>query len=353
MIMWRRIGRVNWVCGATAAVVAFCALALASCATLSQAWAPTSTPLPSVTPLPTFTSTPSPTATLTSTPTPTATPTHTPTPTVTPSPTPLPLRAELEIAPSTIVQGRTGTVRVRANQPCLVSGAIEDRALIWVSESDEVHTALFGVHALAEPEEQTIKIAVFTASGQRIELSRQVQIVAGNYARETLHFAPSVAKLLDPEISQPEQARLDTIYAAATPRILWAGTFQWPFSGPFTSVFGTRRQYGNVTSSFHAGLDIDGQTGDLIHAAADGVVVLAETLQVRGNAVILDHGAGVLSGYYHLDSIAVTSGQNVRCGDLLGEMGATGLVTGSHLHWELRIGNVAVDPREWIERTFP
>lgn len=244
-------------------------------------------------------------------------------------------------------------VRVRANQPCMASGTIENRALIWVSESDNVHTALFGVHALAEPGEQTINVTVLTASGQRMELSEQVQIAVGDYARETLRFTPSVAKLLDPEISQPEQARLDAIYAAATPRILWTGVFQWPFSGPFTSVFGTRRQYGNVTSSFHAGLDIDGETGDPIHAAADGVVVLAETLQVRGNAVILDHGAGVLSGYYHLDSIAVTPGQSVRRGDFLGEMGATGLVTGSHLHWELRIGNVAVDPREWIERTFP
>jgi murein DD-endopeptidase MepM/ murein hydrolase activator NlpD len=106
-------------------------------------------------------------------------------------------------------------------------------------------------------------------------------------------------------------------------------------------------------TTYHEGIDLGGITGEPVHAAAAGVVVLAETLQVRGNAVILDHGAGVLSGYYHLDRIAVQAGQRVGQGDLLGAMGATGLVTGSHLHWELRVGGVAVDPREWTEWIFP
>jgi len=84
-------------------------------------------------------------------------------------------------------------------------------------------------------------------------------------------------------------------------------------------------------------------------AAANGVEVLAEPLQVRGNAVVIDHGAGVLTGYFHLDSIAVEKGQAVKAGEALGTMGATGLVTGSHLHWELHVGGVAVDPADWTE----
>jgi murein DD-endopeptidase MepM/ murein hydrolase activator NlpD len=87
-------------------------------------------------------------------------------------------------------------------------------------------------------------------------------------------------------------------------------------------------------------------------AAAAGVVALAEPLAVRGNAVIIDHGAGVLSGYYHLDRIVVNAGQTVAQGELIGEVGSTGLSTGSHLHWELRVGGVAVLPSEWVERTW-
>ncbi|MBC7257258.1 MAG: M23 family metallopeptidase, partial [Chloroflexi bacterium] len=93
-----------------------------------------------------------------------------------------------------------------------------------------------------------------------------------------------------------------------------------------------------------------GETGDPVQAPAAGIVALAEVLQVRGGTVILDHGAGVLSGYFHLQSIAVREGETVEPGTLLGEIGSTGLSTGSHLHWEMRIGGIAVDPREWLER---
>ena len=81
--------------------------------------------------------------------------------------------------------------------------------------------------------------------------------------------------------------------------------------------------------------------------------MLAEELQVRGMAVIIDHGAGVMSGYFHLSEIAVQPGDQIAAGQLIGKVGATGLVTGSHLHWEMRVGGVAVDPLEWLDRRFP
>jgi murein DD-endopeptidase MepM/ murein hydrolase activator NlpD len=82
-------------------------------------------------------------------------------------------------------------------------------------------------------------------------------------------------------------------------------------------------------------------------------VVLAEPLTVRGNAVIVDHGLGVHTGYWHLSRIDVAAGQVVKVGDAIGQVGTTGLSTGSHLHWELRIGDVPVDPMEWTRRTIP
>jgi len=87
-------------------------------------------------------------------------------------------------------------------------------------------------------------------------------------------------------------------------------------------------------------------------AAASGIVVLAEELQVRGRAVILDHGAGVMSGYFHLSEIGVETGDRVSAGQVLGSVGATGLVTGSHLHWEMRVNGVAVNPQDWLGRRF-
>jgi murein DD-endopeptidase MepM/ murein hydrolase activator NlpD len=82
-------------------------------------------------------------------------------------------------------------------------------------------------------------------------------------------------------------------------------------------------------------------------------VVLAEELTVRGNAVLIDHGMGLFSGYWHNTLLAVTEGQQVQAGDLISYMGSTGLVTGPHLHWEMRLQGIAVEPLQWIEDTIP
>jgi murein DD-endopeptidase MepM/ murein hydrolase activator NlpD len=82
-------------------------------------------------------------------------------------------------------------------------------------------------------------------------------------------------------------------------------------------------------------------------------VVLAEKLNVRGNAVLIDHGLGVFSGYWHQSKLVVQVGQTVKRGDLIGYVGDTGLVTGAHLHWEMRVGGIAVDPMQWTQMALP
>jgi murein DD-endopeptidase MepM/ murein hydrolase activator NlpD len=120
---------------------------------------------------------------------------------------------------------------------------------------------------------------------------------------------------------------------------------------PHTSPYGTRRTYGrSSTISAHEGEDFSAPAGSAVTAPAAGVVVLAEPLFVRGNAVILDHGHGVFTGYWHLQEIDVRPGERVEPGDPLGRVGSTGLSTGAHLHWEMRVNGVAVDPLQWVER---
>jgi murein DD-endopeptidase MepM/ murein hydrolase activator NlpD len=121
-----------------------------------------------------------------------------------------------------------------------------------------------------------------------------------------------------------------------------------------TSPFGTRRSYNDgPVSGFHGGTDFGAGTGTPIYAPAAGRVVLAEELIVRGNAVLIDHGIGVFSGYWHQSELAVREGQTVQPGDLIGYVGDTGLVTGAHLHWEMRVGGFAVDPIQWTEMAIP
>jgi murein DD-endopeptidase MepM/ murein hydrolase activator NlpD len=128
--------------------------------------------------------------------------------------------------------------------------------------------------------------------------------------------------------------------------------FAPPLAGDFrhSSPFGSRRTYGNdPTLSAHAGEDYSAPAGTPVYAPAAGKVVLAEQLFVRGNAVVIDHGHGVFTGYWHLSELAVKAGEQVATGDLLGKVGSTGLSTGAHLHWELRVGGMAVDPLQWME----
>jgi murein DD-endopeptidase MepM/ murein hydrolase activator NlpD len=225
--------------------------------------------------------------------------------------------------------------------------------LDFVSADGLEHIALVGISAIATPGPEKVSIRVQAEDGQQIALVTRLNVVAGRFSHEVLRFSPTVARLLDPKITEAEQKRLSEVYATSNAQILWQGVFAWPCTGEITSEFGTRRGYEDREGSYHAGIDISGNIGDIVRAPAAGVVVLAEKLQVRGNAVIIDHGAGVFSSYCHLERIEVQVGQAIRPGDILGRVGATGLVTGAHLHWELRVGGVAVDPREWTTRRFP
>ena len=101
--------------------------------------------------------------------------------------------------------------------------------------------------------------------------------------------------------------------------------------------------------SAHAGEDFSAPPGTVVRAPAAGTVLLAEPLLVRGNAVILDHGGGVLTGYWHMQKLDVQPGQQVEAGQALGEVGSTGLSTGAHLHWEFRVRGAAADPMQWVE----
>jgi len=115
-----------------------------------------------------------------------------------------------------------------------------------------------------------------------------------------------------------------------------------------------RRSYnGGPFGSHHGGIDLAIEEGVPVAAANRGRVVVAEPLKVRGNVAILDHGLGVYSAYYHLSATRVEKGQMVEKGQIVGLVGNTGLSTGAHLHWEMRVTGATVDPLEWTRRTIP
>jgi murein DD-endopeptidase MepM/ murein hydrolase activator NlpD len=151
-----------------------------------------------------------------------------------------------------------------------------------------------------------------------------------------------------------ERAKLAAIYATRSPYPAPLEPFVRPVPGEPTSVFGTRRLYNGEPRSPHPGLDLRAATGDPVASAGDGTVVLAEELYYSGNVVIVDHGGGLFTLYGHLSKIVVEKGRQVLRGETVGLAGATGRVTGPHLHWGAKIGNEPFDPMALVGETlFP
>jgi murein DD-endopeptidase MepM/ murein hydrolase activator NlpD len=151
-----------------------------------------------------------------------------------------------------------------------------------------------------------------------------------------------------------EQARLAEIYAIRSPYPPPAAPFEPPVPGQPTSIFGTRRVFNGEPRSPHPGLDLQAGTGEAVHSAGAGTVVVAEDYYYSGNLVIVDHGGGLFTLYAHLSEIGVEEGQRVTQGEIVGRVGATGRVTGPHLHWGAKIGSRPFDPMALVDRAlFP
>ncbi|MFQ5812364.1 MAG: LysM peptidoglycan-binding domain-containing protein [Anaerolineae bacterium] len=286
------------------------------------------------------------------------------------APLPSPFVA-VELKPHPVIQGQTLAIKVQTAGPVSLAGsftstglsaststglsASDHRPLTFVGESSP-YWALVGIRATAQVGPYSLELTATDSAGKTTRASELAQVAAGDFATEQIVLSSETSKLLDPALIRAENERLSQVFGIFSHQQWWEGLFRIPLQGPVrvTSAFGTRRSYsGGPPTSYHGGIDYGAEVGTPVLAAGRGRVALAEELTERGNAVIIDHGLGVYSGYYHLSEIAVEAGQEVERGDLIGRVGSTGLSTGSHLHWEIRVGGVYVDPLQWTRRVFP
>lgn len=256
-------------------------------------------------------------------------------------------------ASDSVVQGLTGRVVVATTRPLELRGAWLDQALVFTPLDDTGlrQFALLPAPALQEPGRYELVVGYTTARGQPVDETWPVEVVAGDYASQEIVIDEARASTMTPDVVTGEVQRVVDVWTQVSQQLLWRGPFLRPIGEAYatTSPFGTRRTYSVADiGNFHAGQDFGAGVGVPVTAPADGIVVLAAPLIVRGNAVIIDHGRGIFTGYWHLSEIAVEPGQAVAAGDVIGLVGNTGLSTGAHLHWELRINGVAVDPMQFL-----
>jgi murein DD-endopeptidase MepM/ murein hydrolase activator NlpD len=223
--------------------------------------------------------------------------------------------------------------------------------------SDQDQVALQGVHAHLEPGVYPLSVDATLPDGSRQSFEQLVLVTSGNYGSVELSVPPET---IDPVVTEPENQTILSLVTPASAIRYWNGSFASPAVYPdeFTDRFGTHRVYYGtgtnlVVEGIHTGLDFAGGEGLQIFAPAPGKVVFAAPLTVRGNATIIDHGWGVYSGFWHQSQIHVNVGDVVEEGQVIGLVGGTGRATGAHLHWEVWVNGIQVNPLDWLNRAYP
>lgn len=203
-------------------------------------------------------------------------------------------------------------------------------------------------------EQLTLTATVTDEFGRRTGVERSYDVAPIDRPVEVLQLAQSVLDLQTDENAELQARRFAEASSDPVAEPLWSQPFLMPMQGFGSSGYGDPRRYfagGDV--SFHLGTDLAAPMGTQVRATNDGVVILAESLPLAGGAVVLDHGAGITSRYYHLNLILTQVGERVQRGDVIAEVGSTGISTGPHLHWEMRVGTEPSNPLEWVDRLLP
>jgi murein DD-endopeptidase MepM/ murein hydrolase activator NlpD len=288
-------------------------------------------------------------------PTATAAPTLTATPTPTPTPTPEPTRAPstITLLPEEVGRGETLLITVQAAGASGGSALVGGEVFPLVVDGDTLF-AVVGVALNAALGPAEVNATTVDASGEELDaLAAAYEVVTVERPVDYLTLTEEEASVLTPEAAAEERRLRAEQFAEFDRERRWAGLFRLPVEGIFTTQFGSGRSTnGGPVGNFHSGTDIAAGLGTAITAPAAGRVAWVGAMPIRGNTVILDHGAGVLTGYHHLDETRVAVGQLVEAGVVIGLMGSTGLSTGPHLHWEMTIYGVNVDPMTWTRVDF-
>ncbi len=257
------------------------------------------------------------------------------------------------VRPEQIAQGDTVAIYVNHIQDGRPTGEFIGQTLNFVPH-DEGYVALIGIDAFTTPGTYTLK---FDGSGDQSwhQFVQDIPVRSANFSNQLITVPEELNALLDPEIRSQEDRFLQEIYSSFSEEARWDGLFQVPVTDTIvTAPYGGGRSYneGPVTI-YHTGTDFNGDIGTPILAAANGKVIYNDTLELRGQTVILDHGLGVMTGYYHLADSLVELGQEIPAGEPIGTGGSSGLSTGPHFHWDLRIMGVPVNGMRWTEEIFP
>lgn len=248
--------------------------------------------------------------------------------------------------PSPLAEGAMGWIRVRTSLGATLTGGEAGSEPVHFEQlADREFRALVGVPIEVG---DSLRLSLILHQGDRTDtVLTAVPVRQAGYPREQLAVPPAFVRPDSAAAAriQSEIARSRQVSRLSQERSrLWRGPFLLPRSSRITSPFGTARVYNGEIQSRHLGTDFAGAIGAPVHSAGRGVVALVADFYLAGRAIYIDHGAGVVTAYFHLSRIDVRQGDTVVVGQRIGAVGKSGRVTGPHLHWVARYGAISVDP---------
>ncbi len=265
----------------------------------------------------------------------------------------------LTLRPDRPIQGGTLEIVARMTPGVTLEGQFNQWPLRFAEDTTAAPAtrlvALQGINVFTDPALYSLTLTAKSPDGTLSTFEQLVPVASGDYPSQLLYVGEEQSALLDPNVTVPEREHISEIVSVYTPTRQWDGIFLAPVSTDrITTGFGWRRSYnGGPYDSYHDGLDYGVPGGTVINAPANGTVVFAGPLTVRGNVTIIDHGWGIYSSNWHQYKIYVQVGQQVKQGEAIGEVGSSGLSTGSHLHFAIWVGGNAVNPEQWLSSVFP
>jgi len=214
-------------------------------------------------------------------------------------------------------------------------------------ETETGYESLIGIPFNTPPRESSVEIAIHQDTGDE-KISLPLHVKDGQYKIENLSVE---GKYVEPPKKTmkrilKEQKEVGAVYRTQTPKRYWKGAFKLPIEIEITSPAGGKRYYNGQMRNFHSGTDLRAKVGTPIVAPQPGKVAMSQNLYFTGNTIILDHGYGMFTLYAHMSERKVKVGDEVKTGDLLGLSGATGRISGPHLHWALIMNKNKFNPMD-------
>lgn len=261
-----------------------------------------------------------------------------------------------------VLQGRTLHLQFQTNK-VLKHASAEALSKTYPCFAESSRTSIYEcfipIDCEEVPNEYLLVIHATDLVGNELTLQTKFQVVAASFKKQTVTIAPEKIKHENETGASEKQfeADIEELTKKSPAQKLWTGRFVTPIElkdpKQITTEFGVIRATQERGLRQHKALDVYTTPKSVVWATQDGIVALKGRYAHSGNTVVIDHGYGLLSLFFHLDTFApIEVGEKIKKGNPVGTLGKTGYATGWHLHWEMRLNNVAVDPLEWTKQGF-